>query len=171
MYHHLKSDLKLNKAEHRGSYFKIINHQYPDNFVRKYIIQSLENKQIKNVFIHEIFPCPELESRPRPATSTTSIMQDMQSTDFTDSQSELFDMPLDMNQPDPTYVQPFQTSIYEPDQPPVQPVQPGTCNRFKLTPTNEELDKIAQARTERRTDKQTAWSVKLLRCVFKRDKQ
>jgi hypothetical protein len=32
-------------------------------------------------------------------------MQDMQSTDFTDSQSELFDMPLDMNQPDPTYVQ------------------------------------------------------------------
>jgi hypothetical protein len=56
---------------------------------------------------------------------------------------------------------PFQTSIYEPDQPPVQPVQPGTCNRFKLTPTNEELDKIAQARTERRTDKQTAWSVKL----------
>jgi len=116
------SPLKIGlRAEHRGSYFKIINHQYPDNFVRKYIIQSLEDGQIKNVFIHEIFPCPELESRPRPATSTTSIMQDIQSTDFSDSESELSDMPLDMDQSDPTYVQPLQTSIYEPDQPPVQP--------------------------------------------------
>lgn len=116
------SPLKIGlRAEHRGSYFKIINHQYPDNCVRKYIIQSLEDGQIKNVFIHEIFPCPELESRPRPATSTTSIMQDIQSTDFSDSESELSDMPLDMDQSDPTYVQPLQTSIYELDQPPVQP--------------------------------------------------
>ena len=58
MYHHLKSDLKV---EHRGSYFKIINHQKSDNFVMKYIIQSLEDGQIKNVFRHELFPCPELE--------------------------------------------------------------------------------------------------------------
>jgi hypothetical protein len=56
-------DLKLNKAEHRGSYFKIINHQYPDNFVRKYIIQSLENKQIKNVFIHEIYTSTLIPNR------------------------------------------------------------------------------------------------------------
>jgi hypothetical protein len=80
--------------------------------------------------------CVQLYSALSPIVSGDTFMY---------SQSELFDMPLDMNQPDPTYVQPFQTSIYEPDQPPVQPVQPGTCNRFKLTPTNEELDKIAQA--------------------------
>lgn len=40
------SPLKIGlKPEHRGSYFKIINHQNPDNFVRKYIIQSLENQE------------------------------------------------------------------------------------------------------------------------------
>jgi len=144
------SPLKIGvKVEHKGFHYKIIDHQKPPNYVSQYLIQSLNSGNIIKVFRHEMFL---VDSVPTNINSSTFDLEELSQSD-----TEILELNLEQllqesdNNSAPVNTVPSVTML------------PSSTSRFKATPTARELNTISEARTEKVTNKQTAWGVKLFR--------
>ena len=169
------------KVDHRGTYYKIIDHYHEPNSVIKYIIQSFTTGETKRVFRHEI--CEASVSSFWSKLTDETIFQfekensqsddDLSQIDIPDPEQSVTQSDEDLSQiPNPEQSVTTihlesenqsdddlaQIDIQVPDQEP-----PVKKPRFKEMPTKDQIEKLAQARVELTTNQQTQWGVRLLR--------
>ncbi|CAC5421278.1 unnamed protein product [Mytilus coruscus] len=143
MYRYTVSPLKIGlKVDYKGASYKITDHFMEHNAVRQYIIQSMADGGTKRVFRHEICDA-------RVSSSFSKLTEDtifnFENNEQSQSDEELSQIDEDLT---------AKCINQEP---------PSKKPRFKELPSKEEIEKLALARTEPRTNQQTVWGVKLLR--------
>ncbi|CAC5397475.1 unnamed protein product [Mytilus coruscus] len=143
MYRYTVSPLKIGlKVDYKGASYKITDHFMEHNAVRQYIIQSMADGGTKRVFRHEICDA-------RVSSSFSKLTEDtifnFENNERSQSDEELSQIDEDLT---------AKCINQEP---------PSKKPRFKELPSKEEIEKLALARTEPRSNQQTVWGVKLLR--------
>ncbi|CAG2246159.1 unnamed protein product [Mytilus edulis] len=137
------SPLKIGlRVDYKGASYKITDHLMEQNAVRQYIIQSMADGGTKRVFRHEI-----CDARVSSVFSnlTEDTIFNFENNEQSQSDEELSQIDEDLT-----------ANCINQEPPAKKP-------RFKELPSKEEIEKLALARTEPRTNQQTLWGVKLLR--------
>ncbi|CAG2215768.1 unnamed protein product [Mytilus edulis] len=137
------SPLKIGlRVDYKGASYKITDHFMEQNAVRQYIIQSMADGGTKRVFRHEI-----CDARVSSVFSnlTEDTIFNFENNEQSQSDEELSQIDEDLT-----------ANCINQEPPAKKP-------RFKELPSKEEIEKLALARTEPRTNQQTLWGVKLLR--------
>ncbi|CAG2240488.1 unnamed protein product [Mytilus edulis] len=137
------SPLKIGlRVDYKGASYKITDHFIEQNAVRQYIIQSMADGGTKRVFRHEI-----CDARVSSVFSnlTEDTIFNFENNEQSQSDEELSQIDEDLT-----------ANCINQEPPAKKP-------RFKELPSKEEIEKLALARTEPRTNQQTLWGVKLLR--------